>query len=183
MSGETALINPEDNIHIEGFLQALSADRASAANTLAAYRRDLHDAATIMQTYKKTLHMATVDDLQHAIHAWHIRALSARSVARRLSALRQFMGWLVEEGIRADNPCRWIDSPKQPSALPKSLSEREMAALIGAAREMRAAAIPDAVADREQCAFLEVDTDLVSRHVILACARVAVRRVAIARDV
>ncbi len=64
--------------------------------------------------------------------------LAARSVARRLSALRQLMGWLVEEGLRTDNPCRWIDSPKQPASLPKSLSEAEMAALItGRARAAR----------------------------------------------
>ena len=151
MPGETALINPEDNIHIEGFLQALSADRASAANTLAAYRRDLHDAATIMQTYKKTLHMATVDDLQHAIHAWHIRALSARSVARRLSALRQFMGWLVEDNIRTDNPMRSIDSPSVPAPAPKSLTEDEVVALLKAANALQ----PDWAAARAR-AILEI---------------------------
>ena len=53
-----------------------------------------------------------------------------------LSALRQMMGWLVEERIREDNPCRWIDNPKQPSSLPKSLSEAEIAALIAAAGEL-----------------------------------------------
>ena len=151
MSGRTALINPEDNIHIEGFLQALSADRASAANTLAAYRRDLHDAATIMKTHKKTLYMARVDDLQHAIHAWHIRALSARSVARRLSALRQFMGWLVEDNIRTDNPMRSIDSPSVPAPAPKSLTEDEVVALLKAANALQ----PDWAASRAR-AILEI---------------------------
>lgn len=136
MLGKTALLNPDDNIHIEGFLQALSADRASAANTLAAYRRDLNDAATIMQGIDKTLHNATVDDLRQAIHAWHIRRLSARSVARRLSALRQFMGWLVEDNIRTDNPMRWIDSPSVPAPAPKSLTENEVIALLKAANAL-----------------------------------------------
>ncbi|MBT6121901.1 MAG: tyrosine recombinase [Candidatus Puniceispirillum sp.] len=151
MSGKTALINPEDSVHIDGFLQALSADRASAANTLAAYRRDLHDAAVIMQVMNKTLYMATVEDLRHAIHAWHKRALSARSVARRLSALRQFMGWLVEDNIRVDNPMRWIDSPSVPSPAPKSLTEDEVIALLKAANALT----PDWVAARAR-AILEI---------------------------
>lgn len=137
MSGSTALINPEDSVHIEGFLQALSADRASAANTLAAYRRDLNDAALIMQTIKTTLYMATVDDLRQAIKAWHARRLSARSVARRLSALRQFMGWLVEDNIRTDNPMRWIDSPSIPAPAPKSLTEDEVITLLKAANALQ----------------------------------------------
>ena len=46
------------------------------------------------------------------------------------------MSWLVEERVRPDNPCRWIDNPKQPAALPKSLSEEEITALIAAARAL-----------------------------------------------
>ena len=50
------------------------------------------------------------------------------------------MAWLVEERVRPDNPCRWIDNPKQPPALPKSLSEQEVASLISAARSLQPAA-------------------------------------------
>ena len=67
---------------------------------------------------------------------WTEGGLAARSVARRLSALRQMMAWLVEERVRPDNPCRWIDNPKQPAALPKSLSEEEITALITAAQAL-----------------------------------------------
>ncbi len=73
------------------------------------------------------------DDLRQVIAIWHERGLSARSVARRLSALRQFMGWAVEDQIRTDNPCRWIDNPSLPAPLPKSLSEDEVAKLLAAA--------------------------------------------------
>ena len=151
MPGKTALINPDDNIHIEGFLQALSADRAAAANTLAAYRRDLHDAANIMLAAKTTLYLATVDDVRHAIHTWHVRNLSARSVSRRLSALRQFMGWLVEDNIRKDNPMRWIDSPSVPAPAPKSLTEDEVVAMLKAANALQ----PDWAAARAR-AILEI---------------------------
>ena len=54
-------------------------------------------------------------------------------MARRLSALRQFMGWAVDDQIRTDNPCRWIDNPSLPAPLPKSLSEDEVTKLLAAA--------------------------------------------------
>ena len=105
-------------------------------NSIEAYRRDL--TASFESLAEKNVHFTncTADHLRELLAEWHGAGLSSRSVARRLSALRQMMGWLVEERIREDNPCRWIDNPKQPSSLPKSLSEAEIAALIAAAGQL-----------------------------------------------
>ena len=54
--------------------------------------------------------------------------------ARRLSALRQFYRFLVNEGLRQDDPSAGIDSPRQGRPLPKILSEQEVEALLTAAR-------------------------------------------------
>ena len=118
------------------FLQAMAADRGLTRNSIEAYRRDL--LASLESLAAKHVHFdsCTVDHLRDLLAEWHDGGLAPRSVARRLSALRQMMGWLVEERIREDNPCRWIDNPKQPSSLPKSLSEAEIAALIAAAGEL-----------------------------------------------
>ena len=43
------------------------------------------------------------------------------------------MGWAVDDQVRSDNPCRWIDNPSLPAPLPKSLSEDEVAKLLAAA--------------------------------------------------
>ena len=51
-------------------------------------------------------------------------------MARRLSALRQFMGWAVEDGIRQDDPTTWLDNPSLPVSVPKSLSEKEILQLL-----------------------------------------------------
>ena len=88
--------------------------RAVSANTLLAYRRDLDDTSRLLHVGKTTLSNCSADDLRLVISLWHQRGLSARSVARRLSAIRQFMGWAVDDQIRTDNPCRWIDSPSLP---------------------------------------------------------------------
>jgi integrase/recombinase XerD len=123
------------------FLDAISAMRAASANTLAAYQRDLADTSALLAADAISLADCTADDLRRVIAHWHQRGLSARSVARRLSALRQFMSWAVDDQIRADNPCRWIDNPSLPTPLPKSLSEDEVAKLLAAAEAMQPAAL------------------------------------------
>ena len=123
------------------FLDAISAMRAASANTLAAYRRDLADTSALLGAEAASLADCTADDLRRVIALWHQRGLSTRSVARRLSALRQFMSWAVEDQIRADNPCRWIDNPSLPTSLPQSLSEDEVAKLLAAAEAMQPAAL------------------------------------------
>lgn len=144
--------------HIEAFLQAISAMRAAAANTLQAYRRDLLDcqAGLARQNPNNSRHRVSLadcsnDELRVVIVWWHHRQLSPRSVARRLSALRQFMAWAVEDGVRPDDPMRWIDNPSLPASLPSSLSEAEIVSLLDAA----AALTPALMALRAQ-AMLEV---------------------------
>ena len=126
---------------IEMFLDALVAMSAVSANTLAAYRRDLADTSQLLHFGKKSLSDCNADDLRQVISLWQQRGLSARSVARRLSALRQFMRWAVDDQIRTDNPCRWIDNPSLPAPVPKSLSEDEVTKLLAAASAMQPPAL------------------------------------------
>ena len=122
---------------VSAFLDAMSADRALASNSIAAYRRDLEAVGRALMARGTSLSICDADDLRAVIAEWHANGLSARSVARRLSAVRQLMIWLVEENIRSDNACRWIENPKMPATLPKSLSEHEVVALISAAGQLR----------------------------------------------
>ena len=114
----------------------MAADRGLAANSLDAYRRDLMACLAGLRNAGRHFEDCSADDLRALLAGWTAGGLAARSVARRLSALRQLMAWLVEERLRPDNPCRWIDNPKQPDSLPKSLSEADITALIDAARSL-----------------------------------------------
>jgi integrase/recombinase XerD len=60
---------------------------------------------------------------------------AVRTIARRISALRQFYGFLVSEGKRTDDPTSNIESPKQTRTLPKILSEEEVTVLINTAQK------------------------------------------------
>jgi integrase/recombinase XerD len=123
---------PAPEMLIERFLEMLSAERNAAANTQAAYRRDLEDAAAFIASRRTALGDTATADLSAYLAALDRRGLSARSSARRLSALRQFFKFLVAENVRADDPAAAIEGPKLGRPLPKLLDEAEMARLIEA---------------------------------------------------
>jgi integrase/recombinase XerD len=120
---------------VEAFLEMLAAERGAARNTLHAYRADLEDFAAHAAARGLPPAEARPELVQGYLRALSDAGLSARTAARRLSALRQFFRFLVREGARADDPTVLTESPKLPSSLPKALSEAEVEALLdGAAR-------------------------------------------------
>lgn len=120
---------------IEPFLDMLVAERGAAANTIAAYRRDLEAVSGLLSGRGASLGAASADELRSCMAATAGR-LAPASQARRLSALRQFYRFAVSEGLRAEDPSRLIDGPKPARPLPKYLSVEEVEALIGAAEAM-----------------------------------------------
>ncbi len=119
--------------HLEAFLEMLAAERNAAANTLSAYRSDLEDFAGFAARRSEKLAGAGEATLRAYLAGLSAAGLSARTAARRLSALRRFHRFLVREGVRDDDPTELLDAPKLPRGLPKYLSEQEVDALMVAA--------------------------------------------------
>ncbi|WP_114392346.1 site-specific tyrosine recombinase XerD [Oleisolibacter albus] len=126
--------------HVDALLDMLVAERGAAANTRDAYRRDLTDADGFLRQRCATgLDRASSEDLRaYLAHLGDGRIkekASVRTVARRLSALRQYYKFLVSEGLRAEDPSSVLDTPKQGRPLPKILSEDDVGLMLaGAAR-------------------------------------------------
>jgi integrase/recombinase XerD len=118
---------------VEAFLEMLAAERGAAPLTLAAYRNDLGDLAHFLAERGVAVENADAAALHDYLGAAPIRRLSPRTLARRLSALRQFFRFLVSEGARAEDPTTGLDAPHLGRKLPKILSESEVGALIAAA--------------------------------------------------
>lgn len=124
---------------LDAFLDMLAAERNAAVNTLHAYRRDLTDASAWLTRAGVALVAAGSEDLRRYLD--HLRAAGAapRTVARRLSALRQFFHFLCSENRRGDNPAAALDSPSRGRVLPKLLSEEEIGALLTQAAKLEGA--------------------------------------------
>ena len=119
------------------FLDMLAAERGAAKNTIAAYGRDLAQASELLGG---EMTRATGDRLAGLGKDW--AALARASVARKGSALRRFYGFLVDEGLRADDPSGELPRPARARSLPKTLSSADVDRLF-AAVEARCAATPD----------------------------------------
>jgi integrase/recombinase XerD len=117
---------------IEAFLEMMSAERGAGANTLAAYRRDLMDFAAHAKT---GIEAASRDAIRAYLARLSSGGMAASSQARRLSALRQFYGFLFAEEMRPDNPTEAVDSPRGSRPLPKILSSADMERMIATAAQ------------------------------------------------
>ncbi len=117
----------------------LSAERGAAANTLAAYRRDLEAAQALLGPLER----ADTAALGRLGTAW--ADLAAASVARKSSALRQYYGFLIDEGLRGDDPSGALPRPRARRPLPRLLGHDDIAALFASAEDEAAGERPDAV--------------------------------------
>ncbi len=126
---------------IEQFLAMLAAERGAARNTLEAYRRDLVAAQLAIGDPA----LAEADALASLGAVW--ADLAPASLARRCSALRQFYGFLVDEGLRDDDPSPALPSTVTRRPLPRLLSQEDVTRLLTRAEE-------EAVSDRSDAVRL-----------------------------
>lgn len=121
----------------------MAAERGAARNTLAAYRRDLAQAAELVPGKLLT---ADVEALR-ALMA-EFRGMAASSAARKLSAIRQFYAFLLDEGVRDDNPALAIARPATRRPLPRILAHGDVERLFAQAGEEAAGDAPPSGAVR-----------------------------------
>ncbi|OIO35096.1 MAG: tyrosine recombinase XerC [Candidatus Omnitrophica bacterium CG1_02_44_16] len=116
--------------HIDKFLRYLEIEKNSSPHTLVNYRLDLEEFAGFV----KGIDVEKIDYLLVRKYLAHLKEknLTARSVARKLSALRSLFRFLIKEGFLKLNPTAAIHSPKQDKFLPKFLTEADVVKLIEA---------------------------------------------------
>jgi integrase/recombinase XerD len=116
----------------EEFLSWLAVERGRAANTLAAYRRDLAAYEAWLAERGSTLGDVTEPVVEEYV-AW-LRAAGRRpaSVARSLVAVRSLHRFRVDEGTAAVDPTGEVVGPRVPQGVPKALTEDQVTRLIDA---------------------------------------------------
>lgn len=117
--------------HIDAFLRELEIERRLSRHTVAAYRRDL---AALREHCEREgitdLTALDTHEVRRFAAACHRRGLGARSIARRLSAVRGLLGYLVRQGLVDANVAVHVEAPKPARRLPATLDTDQMAGLL-----------------------------------------------------
>lgn len=118
----------------EAFLEMLKAERGASVNTEAAYAADLRNLFAFIARRKQGPLTVDAEALRAYLKSLDYVGMTPRTVARRLSVIRQFFRFLLAERLREDDPASTLDSPKLGRPLPKVLSRDEVDRLIEASR-------------------------------------------------
>jgi integrase/recombinase XerD len=125
---------------LEEHADYLAVERGLAANSMAAYRRDLRRYAAFLAAQGITDPAAIGEPTLHA-YVGHLESLrddegapllAPASIARGLVAVRSFHRFCAREGLLARDPSEEVGSPRVPQGIPKALAEAEVEELLGA---------------------------------------------------
>ena len=123
-------MKPDDRALVDRFLDMLAAEAGASRHTLVAYRNDLERACEAMAGVLGT---ASAEDLSKLGAHW--AELAPSTVARRSAALRRFFGFLVDDGLRRDDPSAALPRPRLERPLPRILDELEVSRMFEAAED------------------------------------------------
>ena len=116
---------------VDYFLQMMAAEKGAAQNSIVAYERDLQQFLEFGNFNSDTdLSKQSIENFMQDLRS---RGFAPKTIARKLSAIKELCKFLYSEKIIKDNPAQNILSPKQEKPLPKFLTAEEVRALIKAA--------------------------------------------------
>lgn len=111
---------------VRSYLTYCRVEKGLSVATLTAYERDFESYAHWLQESREDA-FSQISVLKRFLDQLLDRKLSARSVARMVSALRGLMRYLVAEGKLAQDPSEFLQSPRPGRKLPKALSRPRLA--------------------------------------------------------
>ena len=143
MAGLTA-ISPGAADALEDWLKSLSALKNASDNTLTAYRTDVLGYLAFMGQHsggpmgRGTLATVGISDMRSWMAHERRRGVSARSLARGLSAVKSFYRWLAERDGFDPTAVLSTRAPKHQKKLPRPLAEDAAAEMLSAVGDVHA---------------------------------------------
>ena len=117
---------------IDRFIDAVWIEDGLSANTLAAYRRDL----SLFGDWLARTHQRELDSTHEAdLLAYNVSRHAdskATSSNRRLTVFKRYFRWALREHLTSADPTLKLLTARQPLRVPKTLSEAQVEALLGA---------------------------------------------------
>ncbi len=115
---------------VTAFLNFCRLEKGLADNSMDAYSADL---ARFIEFYKSPAAPVDTESLRHYLDHLYQSGLGNRSVARHLTTLRSFYGFLLRENQILEDPTQHLGAPRQWQTIPKFLNLEEINRLIEAA--------------------------------------------------
>jgi integrase/recombinase XerD len=113
----------------KSFLDFCRVEKGLAVNSLQSYQLDLKRLNADLRVPEKD---AAPEDLAHYVESLYRAGLSARSIARHITTLRNFYSFLTREGEIDRDPTEFLALPRQASTLPKYLNREEIDRILAA---------------------------------------------------
>jgi integrase/recombinase XerD len=126
-----AVADPVPDSSIDAFIDTLWLEDGLAANTLAAYRRDL----TLYARWLRTEHgLALAQTQEYHLHTYFAARAAGRATSanRRLTVFKRYFHWALRERLIDADPTLRLLTAKQPLRVPKTLTEAQVEALLTA---------------------------------------------------
>ena len=134
-------------LSLDGYLKMLG-QQGKSAHTLSAYGRDLTELVRLLtEGSSETAQDLKRHDFVAALKRLSQQGLSERTLARKLSAWRQYCGWLVQSGMMDNDPTFNLKAPRLPKRLPKALPQEELNHMLDSAP------VDDSLAVRDHALF------------------------------
>lgn len=127
------MLTRDFGLSLDGYLKMLG-QQGKSAHTLSAYGRDLTELVRLLtEGSSETAQDLTRRDFVAALKRLSQQGLSERTLARKLSAWRQYCGWLVQSGMMDNDPTFNLKAPRLPERLPKALPQEELNHMLDSA--------------------------------------------------
>lgn len=150
--------------YIQQFLSARKLE-GLAEGTLDQYQRELRYLPSFLKK-------PTIEAITNDLRAYFVQfeGMSQRSISRKISTLKAFYQWLVDEEILERNPMKRIKTPKELMSLPKNLNKEDFEKLRYQVKSPRNRTILELLASSgmrvsEMVALNIHDVDLTNRQI------------------
>jgi len=125
-------VDPKEQALIQRFLDSLWMEFGLSKHTLTSYDSDLKQLSKWLGKRSNGLLECEREHLLSCL-SWRVgQGYNPRSTSRFLSSVRRFYQYCVRDNLITTDPSSLIDSPKIGRALPKTMTEKEIEALLDA---------------------------------------------------
>ena len=128
-------MSDSDRQILDAFIDNIWIEKGLSQNTLDSYRSDLEQFSSWLKKNNLSYIKTSKKEILSYLSFLFQKGLGSKTVARKLSSLKSFFRYLVFKSIIPNDPSSEVETPKLLKSIPKSISEKEVEALLAAPDE------------------------------------------------